>query len=125
MASASAELESEEQEEKPETALPETSRSVRYCAVVDPLTKVVSDWPKTGGILQLAEGARLVEVAKSSMVTVGSSTVSTTTTSVALQLPLSPLRTMSSNCVDSDVIGVALDGTLIKNNETWRFRGCV
>lgn len=110
------------EEENPDAPLPSTDRNVALCAFVDPLSEVVASWPVTGATVKLIEGARLVTIKETKQVAVGSSTVSTTTEKVVLQLPVSPQRTLASHCIDSTVIGVALDGSLIRNDETWRFR---
>lgn len=54
-------------------------------------------------------------------VTVGSSTRSETSTRVRLQLPLAPQPVTDARCIDDEIIGVSLDGSLIRNTDVARF----
>lgn len=108
-------------EENPDALIEPTDRSPAYCST-GAYDAMVAAWPQEGVTMELVEGARLVAGDRTRLLTTGSSTVSTTTRDVLLQLPLSPMRGFSSHCLPATVVGVALDGTLIKNDETWRFR---
>lgn len=104
-------------------ALPErTEREPRYCPNVRDDILLSANWPAESVTIELVEGARLVRAEVEEMQQVGSSTAATTTSKVLLQLPVSPQRVFGNSCIDSEVIGVALDGSLIHNDETWRFR---
>jgi hypothetical protein len=73
-------------------------------------------WNPRGLIIEEAEGARLVyrEVEGEA---VGSSTVPVTQKEIVVQLPLRSAPMPSSHCIPSDVIGIATDGSLIRNSE--------
>lgn len=73
-------------------------------------------WNPRGLIIEEAEGARLVyrEVEGEP---VGSSTLSMMQKEIVLQLPLRSAPMPSSHCIPSDVIGIATDGSLIRNSE--------
>jgi hypothetical protein len=73
-------------------------------------------WNPSGLIIEEAEGARLV-YRKIVGAPLGSSTVPTITKDVVLQLPVRSVPLSSESCVTSDVIGIATDGSLIRNNE--------
>lgn len=110
-------------EENPDAQNPETSGSVHRCSVETSFERAIAKWPRGENVdIELVEGARLVSTMREEMVTVGSSTIATTTRDVLMQLPVRPFRGMGQSCVDNEVVGVALDGTLIRNDETWRFR---
>jgi hypothetical protein len=101
-------------------------------AVIDlpeePTTLACSDpivtkpaWPVRGVKFEVVEGARIVyhdvlpppvELSAS-----GTATIASSTKAVLLQLPLHSVPLASKSCVPYDVIGVALDGSLIRNNE--------
>lgn len=99
----------------------ESGRVAQYCP-----SKVYSAtallWNLGQATLVEAEGARLVHFTKRSQITQGTSTIATTTTRTALQLPTRPVVSGVASCLDSEFVGVALDGSLINNNESWRYR---
>jgi len=73
-------------------------------------------WNPAGLIIEEAEGARLVyrEIVGAPL---GSSTVPTVTKDVVLQLPVRSVPLASERCIAGDVIGIATDGSLIRNSE--------
>lgn len=73
-------------------------------------------WPFLGVESQVQEGARLFYIDTVS-VTNASGTVIDTKIKPILQLPMSPLPTQAPTCLSQDVIGVATDGSLIRNSE--------
>ena len=99
-------------------------RSLNQCAVQRPYTNAIATWPTTSSVsIVTSEGARIV-VAETEVSDGNSSSTDTTTqTRTLLQLPLRPATGAVDSCIDNAVIGVALDGSLIRNDETWRFRG--
>lgn len=110
-------------EENPDAQTPETTSSVYSCPIETPYDSAIANWPRLGSVdIEVVEGARLVSTVREEVVTVGSSTIATTSREVLIQLPVSPFRGVGRSCIDNKVIGIALDGTLIRNDETWRFR---
>lgn len=87
-----------------------------YCPNYSVYTGV---WPVSGVKHDVAEGARIfytetnVEVEPSS----ASSSIESEVKNNLLQLPLVPAIGVKKNCIPFDVVGIALDGSLIKNNE--------
>lgn len=79
------------------------------------------DWSPKGLIFSVVEGARLLyretEVVGVVSTTSSSTILTETTKDVVLQLPLQTYPAKEKSCLFSDVVGVALDGSLIKNNE--------
>lgn len=75
------------------------------------------NWPLSGVIVTDAEGAL---VAYKNMEVESSSSTNMMTESqkeILLQINLGKAKTSKENCIVSDVIGVAKDGSLIRNNE--------
>lgn len=98
-----------------------TDRSAQYCDTIVE-NQIVHMWDTANTIIDLVEGARVVKTTSVEDVLVGTSTVSTTTEKILLQLPINQRQLYTPTCLDSRFVGVALDGSLIENNETWRFR---
>lgn len=69
-------------------------------------------WSPQGVVIEQSEGARIVYRTDDQLVA-GSTTISR---SALLQLPMYPVRS-ESTCLSSDVVGVAHDGSLIRNTE--------
>jgi len=80
-------------------------------------------WPAQGLQIELAEGARLVytesvtDVAVMPLSTSSSPQPHLVERTVLLQLSTNPFISPNPSCVTSDVIGLAQDGSLIRNNE--------
>ncbi len=75
-------------------------------------------WNPQGLKFEVVEGARLVYREEVGVpVMVGTSTVSTPSRDVLVQLPLRSFPNQQAACLSSDVIGIATDGSLIRNNE--------
>lgn len=72
-------------------------------------------WPVGEIQQQSVEGVR--QYFTSTMTTVGTSSSSTVSKNVLLTLPQPFIPSGSNNCLSSSVIGAALDGSLIRNNE--------
>jgi len=76
------------------------------------------DWSPKGLNFSVVEGARLlyreVEINTSSSSATSSVEL---TKEVLLQLPVQTYASTKKSCIPNDVVGVALDGSLIKNNE--------
>lgn len=95
-----------------------TPRQLQLCAGYA-LAQV--SWPSQGVQLAVVEGVRLVftevlatvppEAASSSEITLPSR-------DVLLQLPLLTFPGETTNCLTNDIVGVALDGSLMRNAET-------
>jgi hypothetical protein len=90
--------------------------TAQYCLEYQPY---MGAWPRSGVELEMAEGARLVfEETLPEMVLAGSTTVEQAPSrSVLLQLPVTTLPASMPSCLQTDVIGIAKDGSLIRNNE--------
>ncbi len=79
-------------------------------------------WP-VGVKLDVVEGARIayLEGAGGGVATVLATTAVSLSAAaernILLQLPAYPTKSAHSNCVESDVVGVAKDGSLIRNSE--------
>jgi hypothetical protein len=71
-------------------------------------------WSSAGVIISEVEGARLV-YKEGTPTVVGSTSVPTR--NVLAQLPLRSAPTSAGNCISSDVIGISVKGSLIRNNE--------
>ncbi|MDA8597171.1 hypothetical protein N9L26_02425 [Candidatus Pacebacteria bacterium] len=98
------------------------TRIEQYCSVVLSASEVIQNWPLTTAEIQVADGYRKVVGTETVEEVVGSTTIPIETQVEKLRLPLTPVATGGQICLDSQLIGVALDGSLIKNNDTWRFR---
>ncbi len=75
-------------------------------------------WPNAGVKLVVVEGARLVFTEVPALVVASSTEASAPVKNVLLQLPLSSFPSKNQSCIASEVIGVATDGSLIRNTET-------
>lgn len=76
--------------------------------------KTAVAWSSSGVMISEVEGARLV-YREGTPTVVGSTSVPTK--NVLAQLPLRSTPTSSGNCIASDVIGISVKGSLIRNNE--------
>jgi hypothetical protein len=99
--------------------------AVLYCSR---FSTTAPAWQATGLKFEVVEGARLVyrEVAGIPAVTISASgTVSVIpalTREVVLQLPLRAAPLATKTCIHTDVVGIATDGSLIRNNEQALYR---
>ncbi len=73
-------------------------------------------WNPQGLLIEEVEGARLVYREVDGVAT-GSSTIPAVTKGIVLQLPVRSVPMPTEHCVPSDVIGIATDGSLIRNSE--------
>lgn len=96
-------------------------RVVQYCASKTYSATALLWSLGTANIVE-AEGARMVQQTKKLTAVQGSSTPAAPTTRTVLQLPLRPILSATPNCLDSEYVGIALDGSLIHNEEAWRYR---
>lgn len=71
-------------------------------------------WSSAGVTIAEVEGARLV-YKEGAPTVVGSTSIPTR--KVLAELPLRSRPTSTGNCIDSDVIGISVQGSLIRNNE--------
>lgn len=93
---------------------------LQQCSTYSPF---VGAWPAQGLLIEQVEGARVAYT--QSVITAPIDPLSTSTVvqmpiverKILLQLSASPFITSSPSCIASDVIGVAQDGSLIRNNE--------
>jgi hypothetical protein len=93
--------------------------SIDYC---EDYAKLTSVWVPNNLMFEVIEGARLIYRKVEGGVFVESSLDGSTTTpainrEVALQLPIRLVPVSIKSCITSDVVGVALDGSLIRNDE--------
>ena len=96
----------------------EILNEVQYChnyAEVNPA------WRTDGIKFEIMEGARIVyrELGSQVVSVTSSSEISTTINNrdALLQLPLRTQPVAVKNCIQTDIIGIALDGSLIRNDE--------
>lgn len=78
----------------------------------------VPNWPKAEVKLAVVEGARLIYTETPAPVIASSTEIAAPLKNVLLQLPLSSFPGKNQSCIASEVIGVATDGSLIRNSET-------
>ena len=105
-----------------EEILDENKRIQKFCSAILSHEDVLANWNAKQASLSVQGERRLLIGKESKIVTVGSTTSEVLVDQVYLDLPVKPFRGLSANCLDSDVIGVTLEGTLIKNSDTWKFR---
>lgn len=79
-------------------------------------------WSPAGIQFEVTEGARLVyretvTEQRSDPLATSSTPEMVTDREILLQLPLQPVKLAQSTCLPSDVIGIAQDGSLIRNTE--------
>ncbi|HEY0964201.1 MAG TPA: hypothetical protein VGE31_00165 [Candidatus Paceibacterota bacterium] len=80
-------------------------------------------WSPSGLVIEEAEGARLVYRPLTAPPVSASSTVSAAPSrEIVAQLPLRSVPLASQSCIGMDVIGIAKDGSLIRNNEISMYR---
>lgn len=107
-------------------------REPRYCNGLVPTRVDGSDWPREAQLVSI-EGAKVVRVREvyEEFVPLTSAatgtdeqmqTVTATRTRAILQLPTF-MKSVDTNCLLYDVVGVTLTGEPIRNNDTWRFTG--
>ena len=87
---------------------------VQYCSWYAPFS---GSWTGAGATFEVSDGARLIYHEVEIPAMTASGTVVETIKNVLLQLPLRVAPTPSISCLPSDVVGVATDGSLIRNNE--------
>tara|TARA_B100000508_G_scaffold92650_1_gene72319 strand:- start:452 stop:1231 length:780 start_codon:yes stop_codon:yes gene_type:complete len=80
-------------------------------------TNYTGTWSPVGVKSEVVEGGRVFYKEETKVVMVTSSTEPLTERVTLLQLPIQPIVTASTHCIPNDVVGVALDGSLIRNNE--------
>lgn len=82
----------------------------------------LGEWSPQGVKFEIVEGARVIyresPMAKESIGTTSSSSLPKINRDTLLELPIYPILGLNSSCLSSDVIGVAQDGSLIRNNES-------
>lgn len=94
--------------------------AVGYINLCPNYTAINPPWSPKGLNFEIVEGARLVYREISPVLSVsdvGSTTVPASSREIVLQLPLRTFPMSAKTCLASDVIGIALDGSLIRNNE--------
>lgn len=101
-----------------ETEEEETVLDEEVAPVIDTcsgyMTKNI-DWSTDGLKFEVAEGARIIYRDLDNFS--GVSTTSSLGREIVLQLPVRSMPLSSKKCLSDDVVGVALDGSLIRNNE--------
>lgn len=100
------------------------SGSVNLCSNYNATTPL---WSAKGLLFEIVEGARIVYRVVYSPAVVANEISSSTvfvppSREVVLQLPLRTYPLTQKSCLNTDVIGVALDGSLIRNNEYSLYR---
>ena len=80
-------------------------------------------WSPAGLIIAEAEGGRLIYREGASPVLTASSTLlATPVRDIVAQLPVRNVPLASQSCITMDVIGIAKDGSLIRNNEIGMYK---
>jgi hypothetical protein len=124
-------VETEEVEEAEETVATTTeTEEAEEVAVIDGVqicpqySEYTGFWSPAGVKMDVSEGARIIFKEVEFKTEVGSSTASSGPKyvtkigrDVMLQLPVRNFPTPGVQCLSSDVIGIAKDGSLIRNNE--------
>lgn len=83
-------------------------------------TKINPAWSTANIKFEVVEGARIIyrEVASAPVLDeLGQSVANNSSREVLLQLPLQSFPVSQKTCLNTDIVGVALDGSLIRNNE--------
>jgi hypothetical protein len=80
-------------------------------------TTINPNWSPSNLLFEIVEGARIVYRNVVINQIVGSSTTNISSREVVLQLPLRTFPLPEKTCLGTDVVGVALDGSLIRNSE--------
>jgi hypothetical protein len=84
-------------------------------------TRLATNWQTSGLKFEIVEGARIVYRENTAVVPSLTSTTSDQSLpnvpDVVVQLPLRTAPLANKTCLASDVVGIALDGSLIRNNE--------
>jgi len=110
--------------ETPEVVLvtesPVVASTVKLCGNYQPINPA---WYPTGLKFEVVEGARLVYRA-TDKVFVDEFGIEATVPDqeVIVQLPLRSAPQLSKSCIPTDVVGIALDGSLIRNHEHTLYR---
>jgi hypothetical protein len=110
------EIVSVSEEESTEATTPETLGAVDLCASYAPSYPA---WSPTEVAFEVVEGARLVYRPLVPLVTINElgEEISSPDKEVLLQLPLRSFPVNDKICIGTDVIGIALDGSLIRNSD--------
>jgi len=77
----------------------------KLCTTEEPVTLTELNWPMSVNF-ELTEGVRVARAPDGR---------------VLMQLPAARVRNSFDTCLASDVVGIALDGSLIRNNQTTKF----
>lgn len=113
-------VESEEEIDEELVLSDSSSSNNAYCPMFATST---TWWPASGVMMDAREGIRLVYVETvTPPLFVSSSTEPEVTEDVLLQLPIRLLPHAETNCLSSDVVGIALDGSLIHNQDYTAYR---
>ncbi len=85
---------------------------IKTCSAYSSFT---GSWSPQGLSFEVVEGARLIYRESQNSVVAGAEPI--TDSELVLQLPLRTVPFGAKNCLNSDVIGIALDGSLIRNSD--------
>ncbi len=102
-----------------ESPLPEVAEGAEAAVTVNKCLNYGATtvaWNPKGLIIEEAEGARLVYRPKATVPT-STSTVAAPAKDIVLQLPVRSMPNANPSCLSTDVIGIAKDGSLIRNEE--------
>ncbi len=106
------------QEEVVEAAVVAETNTVQKCAGYRESSPL---WQVDGVQFEVTEGVRIVfrEVIEAKTQMIGSSSVPTSETrrEILAQLPVRTFKSPSSSCLPTNVVGIAQDGSLIRNDE--------
>lgn len=106
----------DEPEPPADTGTPVGDRSVQWCTTPQEPGGVIANWNPSSVSIQTVEGAHIVI---DTSVSDGEETAAAA--GLLIQLPTRPSRFASDTCLGHEVVGIALDGSLIRNDEAWRF----
>ncbi|MCA9365801.1 hypothetical protein KC723_02810 [Candidatus Kaiserbacteria bacterium] len=109
-------------EDEPSEEIAESEQISTDVQLCDGYSKVSVNWPMTGIMTAEREGARIVYTEDIQVVTVPVGATTTEqrekiTENILLQLPIRTSPLSITSCINHDVIGVALDGSLIRNGD--------
>lgn len=103
----------------PPAMVPVTDRTVLWCPAQESVDAIVSSWQPSLIDIRTAEGARIVT---RGLFDASSSRGEMAIPDVLLQLPMRSARASYDSCLSHDIVGIALNGSLIRNNDAARYQ---
>lgn len=91
------------------------TRSVSWCPLPQDVHEIALNWQSSEVTVSVMDGMRLIMQGDQAVAEDSAASFA------LLQLPIMKTRNGSDTCLAHEVIGVAQDGSLIRNDEAWRF----